>query len=59
MTHGFDDADRPLEPAIEALELLAGVAVSLGTRCQAVIGTLVQPVHHTGRLFSWEIIGTN
>jgi hypothetical protein len=57
MVYGFDYEDRPLDPAIEALELLAQNKVFLGSRCEAIIGTLIHPVHHFGRLFGWEIVG--
>jgi hypothetical protein len=55
MVYGFDYEDRPLDPAIDALELLAAARVSLGARVEAVIGDLVHPVHAYGRLFAWEI----
>jgi hypothetical protein len=55
MVYGFDYEDRPLDPAIDALELLAAARVTLGARVEAVIGDLVHPVHAYGRLFAWEI----
>jgi len=55
LVYGFDYPDRSLDPAIDALELLASAKVNLGPRIEAVIGELVHPVHADGRLFAWEI----
>ena len=55
LVYGFDYPDRALDPAIDALELLAGATVELGSRVEAVIGDLVHPVHAYGRLFAWEV----
>lgn len=59
MVYGFEYEDRPLEPAIEALELLARHKVELGPRVEATIGSLVHPFHNSGLLFAWEVLGAN
>ena len=57
IVYGFEYEDRPLEPALDALELLARARVVVGPRVEAVIGSLVHPVHSLGRLFAWEVLG--
>lgn len=55
--YGFDYPERPLDPAIDALELLAGQRVQLSRRELAPLGPLVHPVHSIGRVFGWEVAG--
>jgi hypothetical protein len=55
LIYGFDASDRPLEPAIEAFEILARARVQLGGRTQATLGPLVHPVHVSGTVFAWEV----
>jgi hypothetical protein len=56
LIYGFDFSDKPLDPAIDAFEVLARTRVSLGSRCTASFGGLVHPVHQRGRVFAWEIL---
>lgn len=53
--YGFDYPSLPMDPAIEAFEVLAGLVVSLGHRFDAPYTGLVHPVHRAGRVFAWEI----
>jgi hypothetical protein len=55
LIYGFDAADRPLDPAIDAFEMLARARVELGPRHQAEMPSLVHPVHASGRVFGWEV----
>lgn len=52
---GYPHADWPLEPAIEAFELLAGSHVRLGPRHTAFSEGLIHPVHRTAQVFAWEV----
>lgn len=52
---GYHHDEWPLEPAIEAFETLAVQRVRLGPRLQAQTGSLVHPVHASGRVFAWEV----
>jgi hypothetical protein len=56
MVYGFDYEDRPLEPAIEHWSCWPRTKVMLGSRCEAAIGTLIHPVHRSGRLLAWEVL---
>ncbi|MBD0328571.1 MAG: hypothetical protein ICV64_00485 [Thermoleophilia bacterium] len=58
LIYGFDYADRPLDPAIEAFELLGSHRVQLGRRHEARLDHLVHPVHAAGRVFGWEVRAT-
>ena len=53
--YGFDYPDRPLDPLIDALELLATRRVQMSQREVATFGPLVHPVHSAGRMFGWEV----
>ncbi len=55
LVYGFDHANWPLAPAIEAFEALARLRVRLGPRCSAPFSGLVHPVHQSGQVFAWEI----
>jgi hypothetical protein len=55
LIYGFEFADKPLEPAIDAFETLARQRVPLGPRLEAQMGGLVHPVHSVGVVFGWEI----
>jgi hypothetical protein len=58
MIYGFDYAPKmPLSAAIDAFELLARARVVLGQRAVAALPVLVHPVHKTGAVFGWEILG--
>jgi hypothetical protein len=56
--YGFDYAQAPLLEAIEAFEVLAKLRVSLGPRHRAELGHLVHPVHASGSVFGWEVLGS-
>lgn len=53
--YGFDYPNLPMDPAVEAFEILAGRWVGLGSRCVSRYSDLVHPVHVAGRVFGWEI----
>jgi hypothetical protein len=53
--YGFDYPDRPLDPVIDAFELLAARQVQLSSREVAVFSPLMHPVHSAGRVFGWEV----
>jgi hypothetical protein len=55
--YGFDDDRRPLEDIVNAFEILARSRVNLGRRHTSRFGPLVHPVHRTGEVFAWEIVG--
>jgi hypothetical protein len=54
--YGFDYAQLPMEPAIEAFETLANRWVRLSQRLEHPYADLVHPVHREGRVFGWEIL---
>ncbi len=53
--YGYDYSQWPMEPAILAFETLARTVVRLGLRFEAETGSLVHPVHRSGKVFGWEI----
>ena len=53
--YGFDYPERPMDPEIDAFEVLARRTVSLGDRISAAYDGLVHPVHCAGRIFGWEV----
>jgi hypothetical protein len=53
--YGFDYPGRPMDPAIEAFEVLAARWVSLIDRAVGSYNDLVHPVHTEGRVFGWEV----
>lgn len=55
LIYGFEFAEYPLVPAIEAFEVLAAQRVRLGPRASAPFRDLVHPVHCEGAVFGWEI----
>ena len=55
LIYGFDFPDKPLDPVIDAFELLAGSRVNLSERITASFNGLVHPVHRSGRVFGWQI----
>jgi hypothetical protein len=57
LIYGFDDDRRPLADIVSAFETLARSRVNLGQRHASRFGPLVHPVHRTGEVFAWEIIG--
>jgi len=52
---GYDYAGWPMDPAIEAFEVLTSLRVELGSRHEAGYRNLIHPVHQHGRVFAWEI----
>jgi hypothetical protein len=57
LIYGFDYVQRPLEPAIHALEILMRNAGPIGPRREANFADLVHPVHRNGRVLAWEVLG--
>jgi len=55
IVYGFDFPNRPLDPVIDAFQVLAARLVELGPRQVAAMGSLVHPVHAAGRVFGWEV----
>jgi hypothetical protein len=55
LVYGYDYDDWPMDPAIEAFELLASRQVALSTRAEVSVTGLVHPVHRRGRVFGWEL----
>ena len=55
---GYDYPDWPMDPAIDAFEVLARHRVHLGNRVVAEFEGLIHPVHTTGRVFAWEVKAT-
>jgi hypothetical protein len=53
--YGFDYSDHPMDPAIDAFEVLARRQVRLGERISAQFADLVHPIHSNGRIFGWEV----
>ena len=53
--NGYDYPEFPMDPAIEAFEVLAGRTVRLGERCAFTYKGLVHPVHQAGRVFAWDV----
>ena len=54
--YGFDYPSLPMDPAIEAFELLASRWIRLIARGVGSYKNLVHPVHREGRVFGWEIV---
>lgn len=55
MIFGYDHAEWPLDPAIDAFENLAEGRVVLGPRAEASFEGLIHPVHQEGRVFAWSV----
>ncbi len=53
---GYEGAGWPLEPAIDAFEVIAACHGSLGPRSSALFSGLCHPVHTSGEVFIWELI---
>jgi hypothetical protein len=58
LVYGFDDVERPLEDAIEALDVLLRRRLTVGSRSEAALIGLRHPVFTSGRVVAWEIAGT-
>ncbi|HYO04762.1 MAG TPA: hypothetical protein VET27_23965 [Mycobacterium sp.] len=52
---GYDHEKWPMDPAIEAFEMLAARRVNLTRAAPAALSDLIHPVHKKGRVFGWEI----
>lgn len=57
LVYGFDDPERPLKDAVEALDVLLQRRVTVGLRCEASLAGLRHPVFQSGRVVAWEIRG--
>jgi hypothetical protein len=55
LIYGFDYPDLPMDPAIEAFELLASQRIGISEMASASFSGLVHPVHREGRVFAWGI----
>ena len=55
LIYGYEHEDWPLEPAIEAFEILASAKAGLGPRYEAGFDGLIHPIHARGRTFGWEL----
>ena len=55
LIYGYDYPDWPMDPGIDAFELIAQSLAELGERYEASVTGLVHPVHQRGRVFAWEI----
>jgi hypothetical protein len=55
--YGYDYPEFSMDPAIQAFEILSRSTVQLGERAVASYDELVHPVHRTGRVFAWEVLG--
>jgi hypothetical protein len=55
LIYGFDYPNLPMEPAIDAFEVLAQRLITLGPRAEGAYSDLVHPVHRQGRVFGWEL----
>jgi hypothetical protein len=55
LIYGYDYPDWPMDPAIEAFEVLASRQVKLASRAVASFDGLIHPVHQHGRVFGWQV----
>jgi hypothetical protein len=53
---GYEAAEWPLTPAIDAFEALASRIAELRASPSAYFGGLRHPIHSNGRVFGWELI---
>jgi hypothetical protein len=56
LIYGYDYESWPMDPAIEAFEVLAQTFSGIGPRLAASFADLVHPVHRTGRVFGWDLL---
>jgi hypothetical protein len=52
---GYDYDEWPMDPVIEAFEVLASRRVGLKRAKPASVPDLIHPYHQAGRVFGWEI----
>jgi hypothetical protein len=57
LVYGFDDVERPLREALDALDVLVRRRVAASERCEATFDGLRNPVFESGRVAAWEIRG--
>lgn len=55
LIYGYDYAGWPMDPAIEAFQMLASQQVLLTDSAIASFDRLIHPVHRRGRVFGWQI----
>jgi hypothetical protein len=55
LIYGYDYPGWPMDPAIEAFEVLASQQVLLSGSASAPFDGLIHPVHGRGRVFGWQI----
>jgi hypothetical protein len=55
LMYGYDYPEFPLEPLIEAFEILAGHKVRIRSKAEATFAGLIHPVHLQGAVYGWEI----
>jgi hypothetical protein len=51
--YGYDYDAWPMDPVIEAFEVLARTRVDLAARTESRFDGLIHPVHRRGRVFGW------
>ena len=56
LIYGFEDPARPIMWLIDAFELIAKRAVTLGPRETAPLNNLVHPVFAAGHVWAWEVL---
>ncbi len=57
LIYGFDHERWPLEPAIDAFEVLARSRARVSSRVERRFSGLVHPVHASGAVVTWELLG--
>ena len=57
LVYGFNDDERPLADAVEALDLLLSSKVRVHDRSEAAFRDLRHPVFSSGLVVAWEILG--
>ncbi|MHB1534030.1 MAG: hypothetical protein ACYC1D_05355 [Acidimicrobiales bacterium] len=57
LIYAFDAEGYPTELAVDAFERLAARVVRLSPRQEAPFAGLVHPVHTSGRVLGWELLG--
>ena len=55
LIYGYDYPDWPMDPVIEAFQVLASCDVMLADSAVASFDGLIHPVHRRGRVFGWQI----
>ncbi len=57
LIYGFEYPSRPLEPAVKTVELLLSARVAISKRFEASFDGLMHPIHSSGRVIAWEVLG--